>query len=40
MHEYPLRVPGVEQCQGTQVLVHGELCAGNLFELHRLKELM
>ena len=39
-HEYPLSVPGVEQCQGTYVLVQGELCAGNLFELRRLKELM
>ena len=38
-HEYPLSVPGVEQCQGTYVLVQGELCAGNLFELRRLKKL-
>ena len=37
--KYPSRVPGVEQCQGTYMLVHGDLCAGNLFELRCLKKL-
>ena len=37
--EYPLRVPGVEQCQGTYVLVHGDLCARKLFDLRCLKKL-
>ena len=38
-HEYPLRVHGVEQCQGTYVLVHGDLCARKLFDLRCLKKL-